>query len=149
MKLEGRYTFAAAPGAVWELLTDPSRLEKCLPGCDRLAPDGPDRFKATIKFALAAISGAYTGRVELLDKKPPKSLRLRMEGKGAPGFVKADGSIELSETRGGTELRYSGEAQVGGLIATVGQRLIESAARKIVAQFFDNASRQLQREASE
>jgi hypothetical protein len=144
VKLEGRYTFSAAPADVWNLLTDPSRLEKCLPGCDRLVPDGPDRFKATVKFALAAISSAYAGRVELLDKKPPKSLRLRMEGKGAPGFVKAEGSVELSETRGGTELRYSGEAQVGGLIATVGQRLIESAARKIVAQFFDNAASQLQ-----
>ena len=147
MKLHGTHILSAPRQQVWELLNDPARLAKCLPGCERLEPDGPDRYKAVVKFALSAITGVYSGAIELRDKKPPQSLRIRLEGKGAPGFVNAEGSVELKEKSGRTELRYAGEAQVGGLIATVGQRLIESAARKIVTQFFESAAKQLQSKA--
>jgi hypothetical protein len=71
MKLEGRYTLPAPPDKVWALLTDPQRLAKLLPGCERLDPDGPDRFKAVVKFAIAAISGKYAGTLEFADKNPP------------------------------------------------------------------------------
>lgn len=149
MKLQGSHILSAPRQQVWELLNDPARLAKCLPGCERLEPDGPDRYKAVVKFALSAITGVYSGAIELRDKKPPQSLRIHLEGKGAPGFLNAEGSVELKEKSGRTELRYSGEAQVGGLIAAVGQRLIESAARKIVTQFFESAAKQLQSKPGE
>lgn len=148
MKLQGAHLLPARREQVWELLTDPQRLAKCLPGCERLDAVGPDRYKVAIKFAIAAISGNYSGSVELADKKPPHSLRMKLEGKGVPGFMSGEGTIELVEKGGQTEVRYSGEAKVGGMIAAVGQRMIEAAAKRILQQFFDSAARQLTSTAS-
>lgn len=145
MKLAGQYVFPASPVKVWELLTNPERLAKLLPGCERLDPDGPDRFKAAVKFGIAAISGKYTGTIEFAEKKPPKSMRVKLSGKGIPGFVDGVGHIELDESDGRTELRYTGEAQVGGMIASVGQRMIEGAARKIMDQFFSAVAEELKK----
>ena len=146
MKLAGQYILPAPPVKVWALLTDPNRLAKLLPGCERLDPDGPDRFKAAVKFGIAAISGKYAGTIEFAEKNPPNSMRMKLSGKGIPGFVDGVGHIELTEKGGQTELRYTGEAQVGGMIASVGQRMIEGAARKIVDQFFAAASEELKKE---
>jgi carbon monoxide dehydrogenase subunit G len=145
MKLAGQYLLPALPVKVWELLTDPQRLAKLLPGCERLDPDGPDRFKAAVKFGIAAISGKYAGTLEFSDKKPPKSMRMKISGKGIPGFVDGVGHIELEEKDGQTELRYTGEAQVGGMIASVGQRMIEGASRKIMDQFFAGVAEELKK----
>ncbi len=143
MKVVGSYVLPGAPEQVWDLLNDPERLAKCLPGCERLKPDGPDRYRATIKFALAAISGRYAGTLQFTEKKPPRSLRLRLEGKGIPGFLNGEGRLELTEKHGQTEVRYAGEAQIGGMIAAVGQRMLDVAARKIIQQFFESAAAQL------
>jgi len=146
MKLAGQYILPAPPAKVWALLTDPNRLAKLLPGCERLDPDGPDRFKAAVKFGIAAISGKYAGTIEFAEKNPPNSMRMKLSGKGIPGLSTGVGHIELTEKGGQTELRYTGEAQVGGMIASVGQRMIEGAARKIVDQFFAAASEELKKE---
>lgn len=143
MKVAGSYVLPGTPEQVWALLNDPARLAKCLPGCQRLEPDGPDRYKAAVNFALAAISGKYAGSLEITEKKPPRSLRLRLDGKGVPGFMKGEGQLELVDQHGQTELRYAGEAQVGGMIAAVGQRMIDVAARKMIQQFFESAAAQL------
>ena len=143
MKFAGTATLPAPPDEVWSLLTDASRLARLLPGCERLDPDGPDRFKAAVKFGIAAISGKYVGTLEFAEKKSPHSLVLKMDGKGLPGFVKGEGRIELTAKGRDTELTYTGEAQVGGLIASVGQRMLDAAARKIVQQFFESAKAEL------
>ena len=143
MKLSGTATLPANREQVWELLTDPDRLAKCLPGAQSLVPDGPDRYKVAMKFGIAAFSGNFQGSVELADKKPPESLKMRVEGRGAPGFMKGEGTISLHGKGSETVVMYEGEAHVGGVIASVGQRMIEVAAKKIVAQFFDAAAREL------
>ena len=140
MKLQGSYLLPAKPQEVWNLLTDPERLAKCLPGCERLEPQGNNRYSAVLKLGLAAISGSYRGSVELTDLDPPNSYRMKVEGKGAAGFMRGEGRIELREKRGKAELRYDGEAQVGGMIAAVGQRMMEAAARRILQQFFESAA---------
>lgn len=145
MKLAGQYTLPAPPEKVWALLTDPQRLAKLLPGCERLDPDGPDRFKAAVKFGLAAISGKYAGTLEFAEKKPHTSMLMKISGKGLPGFVDGSGHIELTGKNGETEVRYTGDAQVGGMIASVGQRMIEGAAKKIVDQFFAGAAEELKK----
>jgi carbon monoxide dehydrogenase subunit G len=145
MKLAGQYILPAPPAEVWALLTDPNRLAKLLPGCERLDPDGPDRFKAAVKFGIAAISGKYAGTLEFSEKKPAKSMRMKLSGRGIPGFVEGTGHVELSDKGGQTELRYTGEAQVGGMIAAVGQRMMEGAARKIVDEFFAAAAEELKK----
>ncbi len=143
MKLSGTQELRARPGDVWAFLNDPQRLVRCLPGCEKLEPAGADRYRAKVKFGLAAITGEYVGEVVYAEKKPPTAMRLRVEGKGTPGFMKAEGRLELSETKGGTQVAYEGDAQVGGLIASVGQRMIEAAARKIIQQFFECAGKEL------
>jgi uncharacterized protein len=142
MKLAGSYTLGGTPEQVWAVITDPQRLARALPGCERLDPDGADRYKAVIGFALAAISGKYSGSLEFADKKQPHSLRLKLEGRGTPGFLKGEGQVQLQARGKQTELRYAGEAQVGGMIAGVGQRMIEVAARRLVAQFFDKLAQE-------
>ena len=144
MKLAGTVALPAPPDEVWSLFTDPDRLSRLLPGCERLEPDGPDRYKAAVKFGIAAITGKYAGTLEFAEKKPPHSLVLKMDGRGLPGFVKGEGRIQLiAKGASDTELTYTGEAQVGGVIASVGQRMLDAAARKIVQQFFDSAKAEL------
>ncbi|MHB8525283.1 MAG: CoxG family protein [Candidatus Acidiferrales bacterium] len=143
MKVQGTASLPAKREEVWELLTDPQRLAKCLPGAERLEPDGPDRYKVAMKFGIAAFSGKFQGSVELAEKKPPESLKMRVEGRGVPGFMKGEGTISLREKSGVTEVKYEGEAQVGGVIASVGQRMIEAASKKIMQQFFDAAAAEL------
>jgi len=143
VKVVGSHLLPGAPEQVWDLFNDPVRLAKCLPGCERLEPDVPDRYKAAIKFALAAISGNYAGTLEFTEKKPPRSLRMRLEGKGIPGFLRGEGRVELVQKHGQTEVRYAGEAQIGGMIAAVGQRMLDLAARRIIQQFFEAAAAQL------
>jgi uncharacterized protein len=143
VKLSGSATLPAKREQVWQLLNDPKRLAKCLPGAQSLEPDGPDRYKVAMKFGIAAFSGNFQGWVGLADKKPPESLIMHVEGRGAPGFMKGEGTISLRAQGSETEVHYHGEAQVGGVIASVGQRMVEAAAKKIVAQFFDAAAREL------
>ena len=145
MKLCGAQTLPAPREKVWEAFNDPVLLARCLPGTERLDPAGPDRYKAVVGFALAAISGKYNGSLEFANRKPPESLTLKIEGRGTPGFMKGEGRLtfSLAADMRQTELRYEGEAQVGGLIAAVGQRMIEAAARKIVAQFFEKFAAEL------
>jgi uncharacterized protein len=147
VKLSGSQTLSAPPEKVWDAITDTEVLARCLPGTERLEPAGPDRYKAVVGFALAAISGKYNGTLEFADKKQPTSLTLKIEGKGTPGFMKGEGRLKLAPVDGGkkTELRYEGDAQVGGMIAAVGQRMIDVAARKIVSQFFEKFSSELGR----
>lgn len=146
MKIEGAALLPAPREKVWKSLTDPSFLAKCLPGAPELKPDGPGRYKASLKMGIAAFSGKFDGAVQIADEHPPESLKLIIEGRGAPGFMKGEGTITLREdNRQGpnqTELRYSGETQVGGVIASVGSRMIEAAAKRMIQQFFDAAAEQ-------
>lgn len=146
MRLSGSYVLPGPPEAVWRLLTDPGRLAKCLPGCESLEAAGRDRYTVKAKFAIAAIGGSFTGAVTLTEKNPPHSLRMKVEGKGAPGHLTGEGRLELAARAAETEVRYDGSAQVGGLIAAVGQRMIEAAAKRIVGQFFENSARALTEE---
>lgn len=136
MDVSGSYSFAAAPDAVWTLLTDPEVIAGCLPGCDRLEPLGDDRYRAALTLAVASVSGGYSGTVAMLDKNPPHSYKLVVEGHGTPGFVNGEASIELVPDGAGTTVRVTGQGQVGGLIARVGQRLLGSVSKMMMDRFF-------------
>lgn len=155
MKLHGSALVPAAREKVWQSLTDPAFLAKCLPGAQSLTPDGPGRYKVSLKMGIAAFSGKFEGAVQLSDEHPPESFRMAVEGRGAPGFLKGQGTITLREdsrqapnqTSAQTEVLYDGEAQVGGVIASVGSRMIEAAAKKIIQQFFDAVASQFRASA--
>src|SRR5205085_9283379 len=95
MDLSGSYSFAAPAQKVWELLIDPDVVASCMPGCQGLVPLGDDRYRASLSMAVAAVSGQYTGTVAILDKVPPQSFRLAVDGSGKAGFVKGEARIEL------------------------------------------------------
>jgi carbon monoxide dehydrogenase subunit G len=136
MDLSASYTFAASATTVWNLLIDPEVVASCLPGCDRLEPLGEDRYRAELTLAVAAVSGQYTGTVAILEKQPPHSYRLVVEGTGKAGFVKGEARVELKEESETTIVNVTGQGQVGGLIARVGQRLLGSVSKMMMDRFF-------------
>jgi uncharacterized protein len=133
MKLSGEYVFAAEVQEVWDALFDPAVLAAVLPGCEKLElVDGS--YLGEIKVKIGPIQGKFTGKVDLLDQVPPTSYRMVIDGKGAQGFVKATARIALEPQGNSTKITYDSDAQVGGKIATVGERLIETSAKAIVKQ---------------
>jgi uncharacterized protein len=136
MTLDGSHHFKAPRDRVWAAITDPAVLARATPGCERLDPVGPDEFDATLSVGVSAVKGVYQGKLAILDKTPPEGYTLRVEGSGRPGFVKGEGRLTLTEQEGGTLVSIRAEAQVGGVIAAVGQRLLGAAARMLMEQFF-------------
>jgi len=136
MNVKGSYTFRAPRQLVWDLLMDPDVIAKVLPGVQSFSPVGQDEYQARVNLGIGVVKGEYTGHVALRDIVPPTGYRLILNGNSQRGFVKGEGSLELVEQGGTTVLNYAGNAQIGGQLAGVGQRLLESAARTLIGQGF-------------
>jgi carbon monoxide dehydrogenase subunit G len=133
MKLAGDYSFEAGIQEVWDALFDPAVLAAVMPGCEKLElVDGS--YVGEIKVKIGPIQGKFSGKVDLSDLVEPKSYKMVIDGRGAQGFVKASATIELASEGTGTKIHYESDAQVGGKIASVGQRLVETSAKAIVKQ---------------
>src|SRR3989454_10089292 len=129
MKLEGTHQLHASRERVYQSLVDPQVLQRCIPGCERLEKTGDNTYAATIRAGVGSIKGVFNGNVKLEDMRPPEHYRLVVDGKGAPGFLKSSGDFELEAQAATTIIKYTGEVQVGGAIATVGQRIIQGTAK--------------------
>lgn len=136
MKIEGTATIAAPREIVWELLINPTVIARCIPGCQKLEPHGDNRYGATLAVGVAAIKGTYEGTFTLSDLQPPESYRIAFDGKGTQGFVTGAGTIALESQNEQTTIRYAGDIRIGGTLAAVGQRMLQSAARMMASQFF-------------
>ena len=136
MDITGTYTFDATPDRVWTLMMDPIAIAACIPGCEALEPDGPDRYRARITIGLAAITGTYEGVVVIADKIDLTSYRLEVEGQGKAGFAKGNATITLRPEGSGTIVDVNGTVQTGGALARLGQRLIGAAAKMMQDRFF-------------
>ncbi|HEU4346127.1 MAG TPA: carbon monoxide dehydrogenase subunit G [Candidatus Binatia bacterium] len=136
MKIEGTYTFNAPRERVWQILLDPKIMAQCMPGCEKLTEVGPDRYEATLKVGVASVQGSYKGKVAIKDKQAPSHYILSGQGSGGPGFMQGDVAIDLEEKNGQTVLKYSTDAKVGGIIASIGQRMLNSVAKMMLDQFF-------------
>jgi uncharacterized protein len=134
VKMNGQHTLNAPRDKVWAFLMDPEAIAKVMPGCEQLEEIAPDTYQATLKLGIAAIKGIYTGSVKILDKTPPTHYRMVIDGSGTPGFVKGEATINLQEQDGKTVLIYDADTQVGGLIANVGQRMINGVAKLVINQ---------------
>ena len=135
MKITGEYTINATQVQVWTALNDIEVLARVVPGCEKLDQVGENQFEGTVKLGMAGIKGVYSGKIRLEDVDAPRYYKLVAAGKGSNGVVDAVGTVELvSQPDGRTLLKYGGEAQIGGMLASVGQRLIEGAARQLIAQ---------------
>ncbi|HEX6715563.1 MAG TPA: carbon monoxide dehydrogenase subunit G [Pyrinomonadaceae bacterium] len=136
MKLEGTHQLDASRARVYQCLTDPEVLQRCIPGCERLEKTGENTFAATIRAGVGSIKGIFNGTARLEDLREPQHLRIVVDGKGTPGFLKGSGDLDLQEAESGTKVTYAGDVQVGGTIASVGQRMIQGTAKMMAAQFF-------------
>jgi hypothetical protein len=134
VKISGSYTIDAPRDQVWEALNDIEVLARVVPGCQRLEQVGENEFEGTLKIGVQAIKGIYSGRIRLEDVQPPHHYTLVANGRSANGVVDGTGTVDLEEQDGKTVLRYSGNAEIGGTLASVGQRLIEGASRQLINQ---------------
>src|SRR5262249_39231790 len=144
VEIHGEHLIHAARESVWHLLNDPAVLARITPGVTSLVPDGDDRYKATIAVVLGPVRSAFQGQVEVTDKRPPEAMTLRLNARGPGGGVAAIGRITLHEVKtetDATRVTWSGEPQLMGLLATVGGRLIEGAAKTQAEQFFQQLER--------
>lgn len=144
MKLSGTYTIATPRDKVFAAITDPTVLQRVIDGCEKMVKTGEDSYDAHLKIGVAGLKGSYIGKVQLKDLKAPESYTLIIEGKGGPGFVKGVAKIQLTDKAGSTEVQCEADAQVGGMIAALGSRLIEPAARKMMDEFFRKFSQVLE-----
>lgn len=136
MKISGVQMLALPRERVYDLLHDPDVLARCMPGCESLERIGEDEYAMKMKMVLASVSGLFQGKVRTADPNRPDSFRLIVEGNGKIGFMKGDGVLHLAEQDGSTEVAFDGDVQVGGTIAAVGQRLIDTTAKMLIKKFF-------------
>lgn len=145
MKLAGEYTFKNAPRKiVWETLMDPDALSKAIPGGDKLDKVGDNQYEAALNIKIGPVQGKFDGDIELLDINEPDSYKMKVSGKGPAGFLNGEGDVTLSDSGDDTIMSYNGDAQVGGKIAGVGQRLIDSSAKSITRQGLEALDAQIQ-----
>jgi carbon monoxide dehydrogenase subunit G len=136
MKLEGSQKFDAPRERIFAALTDPAVLQKCIPGCEQMEKTGENQYSAKLTAGVGPVKGVFTATVSLQDIVAPEHYKLVVEGKGQPGFVKGSGELNLKDTGDATEIQYTGDINVGGLIASVGQRMIQSTATMLAGRFF-------------
>jgi len=134
LKITGSYTIDAPRDQVWAALNDMEVLARIVPGCERLVQTGENEYEGTVKIGIQSIKGSYSGRIRLEDIQPPHHYKLVASGRSSNGVVDGSGSVDLAEQDGKTVLTYGGDAQIGGTLASVGQRLIEGASKQMINQ---------------
>ena len=134
MKIEGQYTFDARRERVWKTVLDPEVLGNVMPGCEDFHEVGENRFEGLLKIKIGPVQGKFKGTVELTDLVEPSSYNLRIQGKGTTGFIDGKGQLRLEDAGDSTVLHYQIDAKVGGRIASVGQRLLDSSSKVITRQ---------------
>ncbi len=135
MRIEGEYVFEGPREEVWKLVRDPEVLASALPGAQSMEQVSESEFEGKMNVRMGPVSGVFAGRVVIADEKPPESCTLTVDGRGAPGFVRGTGQMQLTDQGDGTTLmKYEGELQIGGRLAGVGQRLMDSVSKSIIRQ---------------
>jgi carbon monoxide dehydrogenase subunit G len=143
VKIEVSHLVPYPQQRVWDVLLDPEVLARVLPGVEKFEALGGDRYRILVKLGVGAVRGTYEGSVEIAGKEEPDVYRLRGEGKGTPGWAKGETLITLQRESGGTRVVAAASFQVGGTIAGVGQRMIETVAKAMSKEFFDAIEREI------
>jgi len=127
---------------VWESLVDPEVLARILPGVEKFEAAGPGRYEVVVQLGVPALRGRFSGSIEIANPQFPSRYVLHAQGKGAPGWVRGSAQIGLEARDGGTRVTSEIDAQLGGRIAGVGQRMLEGVARTLAREFFDALDRE-------
>jgi 2-furoyl-CoA dehydrogenase large subunit len=142
LQAQGSVDIAAPPEKVFAVLLDPAALARVIPGCHALQRDGEHRYRADVTVGVGLVKARYEARIELSEIDAPRSLRLAGSGQSSLGTGSGSGTVRLEATAAGTRLHYDYAAQVGGKVAAVGSRMLEGAARIVLAQLFESLGRQ-------
>lgn len=138
MKMNGEEVIPAPVRTVWEALNDPQVLKQCIPGCESITRTGDNAFSARVVAKVGPVKAGFNGNVQLKDLNPPHSYRIEGKGEGGlAGFASGGASVRLEEAPEGTRLLYDVDAQIGGKLAMLGARLLDSTAQSLAGQFFD------------
>lgn len=148
MEIVGEYIFDAPQEMVWQALQDPQVLASVMPGGDEFETVGENKYAGLLTIKVGPVQGKFKGNITLSDIVPPESYRMEVDGKGPPGFIKANGGLKLSDQGDKTHMAYEGQAQVGGRIASVGQRLLDASAKSIVRQSLEGLNEYLKTRAA-
>lgn len=137
LEMKGEYALPVQQTELWRLLNDPDVLAKIIPGCNTVRVVGADRYEMGLKLQVGSVSGEYLGSVDILDKQEPAYFVLNIEGQGSIGFMKGSAAFDLeAQGEGKSLLRYTGSAEVGGVVAGVGQRVLSGVAKFLAGRFF-------------
>ena len=145
MKLDGEYLFNGPRQEVWKLVRDPDVLVTALPGTQKLNKLSDTEYEGAMHLSIGPMSGEFAGKLVVSNEVPPESCTLTVEGKGGPGFVKGTGHVQLIEQpEGKTLMKYTGDLQVGGKLASTGQRMIETVTKSTIRQGLETLDKALQ-----
>jgi uncharacterized protein len=137
MTMNGEYQLPVPREIVWEKLNDPETLKACIPGCEQLDKTSDTEFQAVATAKVGPVKARFKGKVTLSDLDPPNGYKISGQGDGGvAGFAKGGATVTLAPKDGGTLLSYTVEAQIGGKLAQIGQRLVNGAAKKMADDFF-------------
>ena len=139
MTMNGEYQLPVPRETVWEKLNDAETLKACIPGCESLDKLSDTEFQAVAVTKIGPVKAKFKGKVTLSDLDPPSGYKISGQGDGGvAGFAKGGATVKLTPKNGGTLLSYTVEAQIGGKLAQLGQRLVNGAAKKLADDFFKN-----------
>ena len=146
MDMHGSRALGVSQQQAWDALNDPEVLKVCIAGCDRLEASGDNQFTVGLAVKIGPVSAKFAGKITLSDVNPPASYTISFDGQGgAAGFGKGQSKVSLLPADAGCELQYTVNAQVGGKVAQLGQRLIEGAAKSMAEDFFKRFDAEMQR----
>jgi carbon monoxide dehydrogenase subunit G len=144
MDIQGEKILHVPRSEVWRALNTPAILQRCLAGCDTFTPDGENTFRVSMQATVGPVRARFSGKLALQDVVPPSAYALAFEGSGGvAGFGKGTARVSLQDVAQGTRLTYSAQAQVGGRLAQIGERLIEGVTRRMADDFFTRFVREL------
>ncbi len=144
MKIEGEYIFDGSREEVWEIMRDPEVLASALPGTQSLDQVSENEYQGEMQVRIGPVADLFSGNVAISDEVPPESLTMTVEGRGKPGFVKGTGAMKLiAQETDKTLMQYQGDMQVGGRLASVGQRMMDSVSKSLLKQGLDSINQAL------
>jgi uncharacterized protein len=137
MDMNGSRQLAVTQQQAWDALNDPEVLKACIPGCEKVEATGEHQYSMAVAVKIGPVAAKFNGKITLGDIVPPQSYSIQFEGQGgAAGFGKGSSAVKLLPSAGGCELQYTVNANVGGKIAQLGQRLIDGVAKNMAEDFF-------------
>jgi hypothetical protein len=144
LNFEGTYEVKAPRERVWDFVINPNKIGKCLPDLKSLDIEAENKFTAVARVGIGFMKGDFKFQLAIVEQNPPSHARLKGTGTGVGSTVNMDTSVDLAEAEGGTKLTYKADVQIGGTLASVGQRVIGGTVEKTIAEVFSCVKKQLE-----